>query len=99
VSEVCSRLQIMLTKSNRAWTQAWMQNEAGFYVTRALIGLCEGAFAPLTVMCLSGFYTNIELGFRIAILSSGINVRLASIKRMDTVSYIDNNRLQKLYRR
>ena len=99
MSEECSRLQIMLTKSNRAWTQAWMQNEAGFYVTRALIGLCEGAFAPLTVMCLSGFYTNIELGFRIAILSSVINVRLASIKRMDTVSYIDNNRLQKLYRR
>ncbi|THY23235.1 putative MFS transporter [Aureobasidium pullulans] len=63
--------------SNRAWTQAWMQNEAGFYVTRALIGLCEGAFAPLTVMCLSGFYTNIELGFRIAILSSGINIAKA----------------------
>ncbi|THZ84402.1 putative MFS transporter [Aureobasidium pullulans] len=60
-----------------AWTQAWMQNEAGFYVTRALIGLCEGAFAPLTVMCLSGFYTNIELGFRIAILSSGINIAKA----------------------
>ncbi|THZ47814.1 putative MFS transporter [Aureobasidium pullulans] len=56
---------------------AWMQNEAGFYVTRALIGLCEGAFAPLTVMCLSGFYTNIELGFRIAILSSGINIAKA----------------------
>lgn len=99
MSEVCSPLQSMLTKSNRAWTQAWMQNEAGFYVTRALIGLCEGAFAPLTVMCLSGFYKNIELGFRIAILSSGINVRLASIKRMDTVSYIDNDRLQKLCRR
>ncbi|THV97644.1 putative MFS transporter [Aureobasidium pullulans] len=63
--------------SNRAWTQAWMQNQAGFYVTRALIGLCEGAFAPLTVMCLSGFYTNIELGFRIAILSSGINIAKA----------------------
>ncbi|KAG2165810.1 hypothetical protein JADG_005549 [Aureobasidium aubasidani] len=60
-----------------AWTQAWMQNEAGFYVTRALIGLCEGAFAPLTVMCLSGFYTNIELGFRIAILSSGIDIAKA----------------------
>ncbi|THX43666.1 putative MFS transporter [Aureobasidium pullulans] len=74
---VCMGASCMLTKSNRAWTQAWMQNEAGFYVTRALIGLCEGSFAPLTVMCLSGFYTNIELGFRIAILSSGINIAKA----------------------
>jgi MFS family permease len=51
-----------------------MQNEAGFYITRGLIGLLEGGFGPLTVMCLSNFYTNKELGFRIAILSSGINV-------------------------
>lgn len=53
-----------------------MRNEAGFYVTRGLIGLLEGGFGPLTVMCLSDFYTNKELGFRIAILSSGINVSL-----------------------
>ncbi|KAG9947399.1 MFS general substrate transporter, partial [Aureobasidium melanogenum] len=60
-----------------AWTQAWMQSEAGFYVTRGIIGLLEGAFSPLTVMCLSNFYTNTELGFRVAILSSGINIAKA----------------------
>ncbi|THW60960.1 putative MFS transporter [Aureobasidium pullulans] len=75
--QVWIQISLLWINSNRAWTQAWMQNEAGFYVTRALIGLCEGAFAPLTVMCLSGFYTNIELGFRIAILSSGINIAKA----------------------
>ncbi|KAH0282948.1 MFS general substrate transporter [Aureobasidium namibiae CBS 147.97] len=60
-----------------AWTQAWMQSAAGFYFTRGLIGLLEGGFGPLTVMCLSNFYTNKELGFRIAILSSGINIARA----------------------
>ncbi|THV65383.1 putative MFS transporter [Aureobasidium pullulans] len=75
--QIWIQISLLWINSNRAWTQAWMQNEAGFYVTRALIGLCEGAFAPLTVMCLSGFYTNIELGFRIAILSSGINIAKA----------------------
>lgn len=53
-----------------------MQSETGFYVARGIIGLLEGAFSPLTVMCLSNFYTNTELGFRVAILSSGINVSL-----------------------
>ncbi|CAD0113693.1 unnamed protein product, partial [Aureobasidium uvarum] len=60
-----------------AWTQAWIQSEAGFYLCRALTGLLGGAFGPLTVMCLSNFYTNKELGFRIAILASGINVAKA----------------------
>ncbi|THW93481.1 putative MFS transporter [Aureobasidium pullulans] len=69
-----------------AWTahcdQVWIQISLLWInvcmgASRALIGLCEGAFAPLTVMCLSGFYTNIELGFRIAILSSGINIAKA----------------------
>jgi MFS family permease len=53
-----------------------MKSAAGFYITRGLIGLLEGAFGPLTVVCLSNFYTDKELGFRIAILSSGINVSL-----------------------
>jgi hypothetical protein len=53
-----------------------MKSVAGFYITRGLIRLLEGAFGPLTVMCLSNFYTNKELGFRITILSSGINVSL-----------------------
>jgi MFS family permease len=53
-----------------------MKSAAGFYITRGLIGLLEGAFGPLTVVCLSNFYTDKELGFRIAILSSEINVSL-----------------------
>ncbi|KAI4724383.1 putative MFS transporter [Aureobasidium sp. EXF-10728] len=60
-----------------AWTQAWMSSEAGFYLCRALTGLLGGAFGPLTVMCLSNFYTNKELGFRLVILTSGINVAKA----------------------
>jgi MFS family permease len=72
-----------------------MRNEAGFYVTRGLIGLLEGGFGPLTVMCLSNFYTNKELGFRIAILSSGINVSLLVQYDRSTVSRYMPARLRK----
>lgn len=64
-----------------------MQSEAGFYVTRGIIGLLEGAFSPLTVMCLSNFYTNTELGFRVAILSSGINVSHFASTTENPLSY------------
>ncbi|KAI5243192.1 putative MFS transporter [Aureobasidium subglaciale] len=57
--------------------QAWMGNETGFYVTRALIGTCEGAFQPMAVIFLADFYTNTELAFRIAILASGVNIAKA----------------------
>jgi MFS family permease len=67
-----------------------MKSTAGFYITRGLIGVLEGAFAPLTVMCLSNFYTNKELGFRIAILSSGINVSFLVYCSHGMGSYITN---------
>ncbi|KAI5254266.1 putative MFS transporter [Aureobasidium subglaciale] len=67
----------VLTSDFIAMAQAWMGNETGFYVTRALIGTCEGAFGPMAVMFLADFYTNTELAFRIAILASGVNIAKA----------------------
>lgn len=39
---------LMMMWSLVSWTQAFMTNKVGFYITRALIGACEGGFIPGT---------------------------------------------------
>lgn len=90
-----SDMRRVLIHDHLAWTQAWMQSATGFYVTRGLIGLLEGGFGPLIVMCLSNFYTNKELGFRVAILTSGINVSSVLHCQYGRIFTIQFARLQK----
>jgi len=56
-----------------------MTGRVGFYITRALIGLLEGGFAPGAVLFLSEFYTGSELAPRLAILSATADVSFASV--------------------
>jgi len=37
---------LMMAWSLVSWTQAFMHEKVGFYITRALIGACEGGFIP-----------------------------------------------------
>lgn len=37
---------LMMAWSTVSWAQAFMTNRTGFYITRALIGACEGGFIP-----------------------------------------------------
>jgi len=37
---------LMMMWSLVSWTQAFMTDKVGFYITRALIGVCEGGFIP-----------------------------------------------------
>jgi MFS family permease len=39
---------LMMMWSLVSWTQAFMTDKTGFYITRALIGVCEGGFIPGT---------------------------------------------------
>ena len=39
---------LMMMWSLVSWTQAFMTGKVGFYITRALIGACEGGFIPGT---------------------------------------------------
>lgn len=39
---------LMMAWSLVSWTQAFMTGKVGFYITRALIGACEGGFIPGT---------------------------------------------------
>jgi len=57
-----------------AWAQAWITNRASFYVTRALIGACEGGFIPGTILFATYFYKSRELATRLAIFWSTLNV-------------------------
>lgn len=38
---------MMMMWGTVSWAQAWMTNRAGFYVTRALIGMLEYVANPL----------------------------------------------------
>ncbi|KAK0703885.1 major facilitator superfamily domain-containing protein [Lasiosphaeria miniovina] len=57
-----------------SWAQAWMYNRTGFYITRALIGACEGGFIPGTILYATYFYTSKELSVRLAVFWSTLNV-------------------------
>jgi MFS family permease len=41
---------LMMMWSTVSWAQAFMHNRTGFYITRALIGACEGGFSKLRLM-------------------------------------------------
>ena len=36
----------MMAWGTVTWSQAWITNRTTFYITRALIGTCEGGFIP-----------------------------------------------------
>ncbi|KAK4446393.1 major facilitator superfamily domain-containing protein [Podospora aff. communis PSN243] len=56
------------------WGQSWMYERAGFYVTRGLIGACEGGFIPGAILYATYFYTSKELSIRLAAFWSTLNV-------------------------
>ncbi|KAH6695358.1 major facilitator superfamily domain-containing protein [Plectosphaerella plurivora] len=49
-----------------AASQAFIKGQTGFYVTRALLGLCEGGFIPDAILYLTYFYTSKELPIRLS---------------------------------
>jgi len=51
-----------------------MINKTGFYICRALIGLCEGGFIPGTILFASYFYKSAELSVRLACFWSTLNI-------------------------
>ncbi|KAB5547077.1 major facilitator superfamily domain-containing protein [Coniochaeta sp. 2T2.1] len=57
-----------------SWAQAWMTDRTGFYITRALIGFCEGGFIPGTILYATYFYTSKELSLRLGVFWSTLNV-------------------------
>ncbi|KAH7131779.1 putative MFS transporter [Dendryphion nanum] len=65
---------MMMMWSTVSWAQAWMTNRAGFYVTRALIGACEGGFIPGAILFATYFYTTKELSVRLAAFWSTLNI-------------------------
>ncbi|ODV86306.1 hypothetical protein CANARDRAFT_197159 [[Candida] arabinofermentans NRRL YB-2248] len=54
--------------------QCKMKNRAGFYATRALIGLLEGGFIPDLVLWMSYFYTSSELSIRLSFFWTSLSV-------------------------
>lgn len=54
--------------------QCFMHNRATFYVTRALIGACEGGFIPGAILFATYFYKSRELGTRLALFWSTLNI-------------------------
>ena len=58
-----------------AWAQAWINGRTSFYITRALIGACEGGFIPGTILFTTYFYKSRELSVRLAAFWSTLNVR------------------------
>ncbi|GHJ89331.1 hypothetical protein NliqN6_5733 [Naganishia liquefaciens] len=54
--------------------QAFMKNKTEFYITRALIGLCEGGFIPGAVLYTSFFYKTGELAIRLSLFWSSLNL-------------------------
>jgi hypothetical protein len=52
-----------------------MYNRTTFYITRALIGACEGGFIPGTILFATYFYKSRELSVRLAVFWSTLNVQ------------------------
>ncbi|KAF4205348.1 hypothetical protein CNMCM8927_006350 [Aspergillus lentulus] len=65
---------MMMAWSLVSWTQAWMTSRAAFYVTRALIGACEGGFIPGTILFATYFYKTGELSVLLSFFWSTLNV-------------------------
>ncbi|KAF2443575.1 MFS general substrate transporter [Karstenula rhodostoma CBS 690.94] len=57
-----------------SWAQAWMHDSTSFYVTRALIGACEGGFIPGVILFATYFYKSKELAIRLAAFWSTLNI-------------------------
>jgi MFS family permease len=57
-----------------AWAQAFITNRTSFYITRALIGACEGGFIPGVILFATYFYKSRELATRLAVFWSTLNV-------------------------
>ncbi|KAG4032008.1 hypothetical protein MFRU_008g03580 [Monilinia fructicola] len=57
-----------------SWTQAWIRDRTSFYITRALIGLCEGGFIPGTILFATYLYKSKELSVRLACFWSTLNI-------------------------
>lgn len=53
----------MMSWSIVAISQAALKNKAGFFVTRALLGMIEGGFIADTVLYLSYYYSESAVGF------------------------------------
>jgi hypothetical protein len=51
-----------------------MTSRASFYVTRALIGACEGGFIPGAILFATYFYKTGELSVRLSFFWSTLNV-------------------------
>jgi MFS family permease len=65
---------LMMMWSTVSWAQAFITNRSSFYVTRALIGACEGGFIPGAILLASYYYKSRELATRLAIFWSTLNV-------------------------
>lgn len=65
---------LMVMWSTVSWAQAFMTGRTGFYITRALIGACEGGFIPGTILFATYFYTSKELSVRLAAFWSTLNI-------------------------
>lgn len=65
---------LMMAWSTVSWAQAFMHNRTGFFITRALIGACEGGFIPGAILFASYFYKSRELGSRLAVFWSTLNI-------------------------
>ena len=65
---------LMMMWSTVSWAQAFMTNRTSFYITRALIGACEGGFIPGVILLATYFYKSRELGSRLAVFWTSLNV-------------------------
>lgn len=65
---------LMMMWSTVSWSQAWMHNRTTFYITRALIGACEGGFIPGAILFATYFYKTRELSVRLAAFWSTLNI-------------------------
>lgn len=71
----------LVFNSATAWAQAWMTGRTSFYITRALIGACEGGFIPGTILFATYFYKSKELSVRLAVFWSTLNVSYCDRRR------------------
>lgn len=65
---------VMFAWGTVSWAQAWIHDRTSFYITRALIGACEGGFIPGVILFATYFYKSKELAIRLAAFWSTLNV-------------------------